>query len=100
MPAVQERCARGPPFAHRSLKLKAECVSSQEIKLTEENISMLQRTVKTFKGADTTKRQKIIEGAVETIQRTWTGPEFDQETMMSVYDLSAKLCHPHIFLAR
>ena len=62
---------------------------------------MLDKFVPRFKGANPSERQKIIEGAVETIRRTWMNSEFDQEIAISVYyDLSAKLSHPHIFLAR
>jgi hypothetical protein len=88
-------------FAHQSPQLKAEHVSSREVKLTDGHIVKLKSFIPKFKAAKPNQRKKVIEDAAETIRKTWMeDSEFDLEIVISVYDLSAELDHSHLFLAR
>ena len=88
------------PFPHSMLPLKSQCDSSQQIALTDEHISMLERRVAKFRGADPKVREKIVIAAADHIEKTWRGDvEFHRDTVISVCDLFAKLGFSHLFLA-
>jgi len=66
--------------------------SRQDISLTDEHISMLEKCMPKFRAADTKLREKIVQQAADRIKRTWKeGMEFDRDTVLSVCKLSAQL---------
>jgi hypothetical protein len=82
------------------LQLKVQYVSSQEITLTDEHISMLEQWTPKFRAADLSHREKMINKAANYIESTWAeSMEFDRDAVTGVRDLSAKLGYPKIFLA-
>ena len=87
-------------FAHRVLQLKVQCISSQEIVLTDQHMSMLERLIPKFRNADTNSREKIIKSAADHIKGMWTEEtRFDRDAVISVCDLSGELGYSHVFLA-
>jgi len=79
-------------FPHSVLPLKSQRDSSQQIALTDEHISMLERRAAKFRGADPKDREKIVTTAADHIEKNWRGDvEFHRDTVISVCDLSAQL---------
>ncbi len=79
-------------FPHSVLPLKSQRDSSQQIALTDEHISMLERRAAKFRGADPKDREKIVTAAADHIEKNWRGDvEFHRDTVISVCDLSAQL---------
>jgi hypothetical protein len=61
---------------------------SQEITLTEEHIKILQGRVSKFREAQPSLRQKMIQDAADTINRTrMAEEEFDRETLIDVREI-------------
>ena len=61
---------------------------------------MLEKCVAKFRAADTNRRGKMVEKAVDSIESKWKGnAEFNRDKVTSVCELSAKLAHSQTFLA-
>ena len=74
--------------------------SSDDIKLTDEQASMLQRRAAEFRAADPDTRSDIIKDCVEHIKRSrGQSTDFDSEAVETVCTLSATLYYAHIFVA-
>ena len=77
------------PFTYWGPALKEKCVSSQEIVLTDEHISMLERCTAKFKHTDTDRQEKIVKQAADNIEKTWQeDTEFNREATINVHELS------------
>jgi hypothetical protein len=82
------------------LQLKVQCISSQEIVLTDQHMSILEGLIPTFRTADMNGCEKIIKSAANHIKGIWTEETgFDRDAVISVCDLSGELGYSHIFLA-
>lgn len=61
---------------------------------------MLEKCIPKFRAADTNHRENIIQQAADRIKGTWTEDiEFDEDTVLSVCELSANLDYSDIFVA-
>ena len=77
-----------------------KCIFSQDIVLTDEHISMLERCASKFRAGNTNRREKIVEEAADTIKGMWKeDTEFDRDGIINVCGLSAKLSHSQRFIA-
>jgi hypothetical protein len=83
------------------LPLKSRRDSSQEIALTDEHISILERRTAKFRGASPKDREKMVSAAADRIKETWREDvEFDRDAVISVCALSANWAFLiYIFLA-
>jgi hypothetical protein len=60
---------------------------------------MLEKCVIKFRAANPTRREKMVQDAAETIQRTrMVDVEFNRVALINVCELSARLGYSHIFL--
>ena len=76
------------PFTCQAVALKAECISRQEIALTDEHIHMLKKWFSKFRKANPGQRKKVIAEAAECIERVWTGDiAFNKDKMIEVRNL-------------
>ena len=88
------------PLPHSVLPLKSRRDSSQEIALTDDHVSMLERRTAKFRGATPQDREKMVSAAADRIKEIWREHvEFDRETVIGVCAPSAKLGFSHVFLA-
>ena len=72
--------------------IKAQHVSSQEIELTDHQMSILKGHVAKFRAADTSHREKIITEAAGKLKNAWReGMVFDSEAVISVRELSSEI---------
>ena len=75
-----------------SSAIKVQCVSSQEIELSDHQMSILRGHVAKFRAADTNSREKIIQEAAGKLENAWReGVEFDSEVVISVCELSSEV---------
>jgi hypothetical protein len=75
-----------------SSAIKAQCVSRQEIELTDHQISILRKHVPKFRAADTNHQEEIIKEAAGKLKNAWReGVEFDSEVVISVRELSSEV---------
>ena len=87
-------------FTCQVLALKAECISRQEIALTDEHIRMLKKWFSKFRKANPGQRKKVIAEAAECIEGVWMEDiRFNKDKMIEVRDLSVKLGYSQHFLA-
>jgi hypothetical protein len=87
-------------FAHQVLQLKVQCISSQEIVLTDQHMSILRCLIPKFRNAGTNGCEKIIKSAADHIKGIWMEEKrFDRAAVISVCDLSGELGSSHVFLA-
>jgi hypothetical protein len=87
-------------FTHRALQLKVQCISSQEIVLTDQHISILEGLIPVFRTANTNGHEKIIKSAANHIKGIWTEETgFNRDAVISICDLSGELGYSHVFLA-
>ena len=50
-----------------------------------------------FRAANPTNREKMVREAANHVEETWSeGVEFNRAAVISVRDLSAKLCYSHL----
>jgi hypothetical protein len=75
-----------------SSAIKVQCISSQEIELTDQQTSILRRHVTKFRAADTNSREKIIKEAAGKLKNAWREDvEFDSEVVISVSEPSSEV---------
>lgn len=87
-------------FTYGGPPLTDQFDSSEEMELTAQQISMLDKCIPKFRGADPDSREKIIMDTVELIKRNWLeDTAFDRDDVTNVCDLSSVLSHSQIFLA-
>ena len=80
--------------------MKEKRISSQEIVLTDEYMSMLERCTTKFKHTDTDRQEKIVKQAANNIKKTWQeDTEFNREATINVCEPSARPGPSHIFIA-
>ena len=51
-------------------KLKAQCIFSVKVMLTDERMNMLKRSLHEFRTADPVRRERIIEDTADRIETT------------------------------
>ena len=75
-----------------SSSIKAQYVSSQDIELTDHQMSILRRHVTKFQAANTNHHKKIINEAARKLKNAWReGVEFDREAVISICELSSEV---------
>ena len=83
------------------MAIKSIIFLSSQFSLTDEHITALERLVPKFRAADTMKQDQMLEDATLSIKNKWPkDAEFDIDRVTSVCELSTKLVHSQIFLAR
>lgn len=93
----EQRCAQYD-IGLLNLLLNPRCVSSEEIELTSEHISMLKKCIPKFREANPIHREEIVRDAADRIKETWSESiEFDEVAAICVCDPLAGLGYSEIF---
>jgi hypothetical protein len=83
-----------------TLQLKVKYISSEEIRLTDEHMGLLDGCIAKFRASNPDNREIIIEEAADVFQSTWREDvEFDRDEIIEVRELSVKLRYSERVLA-
>ena len=73
---------------HGELQLKEKCAHSEEIVLTGNHISILERQLPNFLAADMNQQEKIVQEVANKIKHMWIGVDFPRGVFIKVRALS------------